>query len=114
MGCARTASLARCINFCQNSSYLLILLEATVVPDAKQATIRTALWHDEMDNENIDDYAFDPFVDQEQQPDWVTSSVRLGSVRRWKSKKSAAIRRIEKEIELEKQRRSEFSGFQEK
>lgn len=89
------------------------ILEATVVLDAKQAPIRTPLSRNEVVETN-DDEDFDLFTDEEQQPDWVTSTVRLGSVRRRKSKKGVALLRIEKEIELEKQRHSELSEMREK
>lgn len=46
--------------------------------------------------------------EEDHQPDWVTSSFRLGSVRRKKNEKIVAMQRIQKEIELEKQRYHEI------
>ncbi|VDN06756.1 unnamed protein product [Thelazia callipaeda] len=79
--------------------------EMVVVPNVKQALIRTELTRDEEEHE--DD--FDAFEEIECQPDWVTSSLRLGSTRRKMSKKGLAMQRIQKEIELEKQRQLEMA-----
>lgn len=47
-------------------------------------------------------------LEEERQPEWVTSSFRLGSIRRKKNEKNVAMQRIQKEIELEKQRYREI------
>lgn len=70
----------------------------------KQAPIRTLLSRKEEEEEE-DEY---DLFEEECQPDWVTSSFRLGSVRRKKSGKNVAMQRIQKEIELEKQRHREM------
>ncbi|VDK68638.1 unnamed protein product [Litomosoides sigmodontis] len=75
----------------------------SIAINMKQKPIQTLLSHK---MEDIED-EYDPF-EEEPQPDWVTSSFRLGSVRRKKNEKIVAMQRIQKEIELEKQRYHEM------
>uniref|UniRef100_A0A915PXZ0 Uncharacterized protein n=1 Tax=Setaria digitata TaxID=48799 RepID=A0A915PXZ0_9BILA len=70
----------------------------------KQAPILTRL----SSKQEQEDDDFDMF-EEDSQPEWVTSSFRLGSVRRRKSEKNIAMQRIQKEIELEKQRHNEIA-----
>ncbi|VBB27052.1 unnamed protein product [Acanthocheilonema viteae] len=69
--------------------------------NAKQTPIRTSLSRKKEEDE------YDVF-EEEHEPDWVTSSFRLGSIRRKKNEKNVAMQRIQKEIELEKQRHHEM------
>uniref|UniRef100_A0A1I7VTL5 Uncharacterized protein n=1 Tax=Loa loa TaxID=7209 RepID=A0A1I7VTL5_LOALO len=74
-------------------------ITANVALNMKQAPIRTLLSRKE------DEY---DLIDEECEPDWVTSSFRLGSIRRRKNERNVAMQRIQKEIELEKQRHREM------
>ncbi|VDK63316.1 unnamed protein product [Onchocerca ochengi] len=78
-------------------------ITANVALNVKQTPILTQLSHKEEKEE--DEY---DLFEEECQPEWVTSSFRLGSVRRRKNGKNIAMQRIQKEIELEKQRYSEM------
>ncbi|CAG9534976.1 unnamed protein product [Cercopithifilaria johnstoni] len=87
-------------------------IAANVTLNTKQTPIRTLLSRknknekEEMkDEEKEDEY---DLSEGEHQPDWVTSSFRLGSIRRKKNEKNMAMQRIQKEIELEKERYREM------
>ncbi|KAM3723320.1 Phosphoglucosamine mutase [Dirofilaria immitis] len=76
---------------------------ANLALNMKQASIRTLLSYTEREEKDDHDLS-----EEECQPDWVTSSFRLGSIRRRKNEKNVAMQRIQKEIELEKQRHSDM------